>query len=120
MRAAEIQKTTEKHEIAKALLFLQEISEQGHVAVEEKPKTCCTFTVLRKLEKSRQAPLAPCVKPSVTIEQAQVELQRLFTANAQLKVKLEDFKMTQDPFRENDDNIRYYTGLKLCIIRGSA
>ena len=105
MKAAEIQKTKEKHEIAKALLFLQEISEHGHVPVEEKPKTCCTFTVLRKLEKSRQAPPAPCVKPSVTTEQVQVELQRLFTANAQLKVKLEDFKMTQDSFRENYDSV---------------
>ena len=111
MRAAEIQRTKEKHEIAKALLFLQEISEPGHVPVEEKPKTCCTFIVLCELEKSRQAPPAPCVKPSVTTEQAQVELQRLFTANAQLKVKFEDFKMTQDSFRENDDNDRYYTGL---------
>ena len=103
-------KTKEKYEIAKSLLFLQEISEQGHVPVEEKPKTCCTFTVLRNLEKSRQAPPALCVKPSVTTEQAQVELQRLFTANAQLKVKLEEFKMTQDSFRENDDNVSY-TGL---------
>ena len=78
MRAAEIQRTKEKHDIAKALLYLQEISEQGHVPAEEKPKTCCTFTVLRKLDKSRQAPPAACVKPSVTTEQAQVELQRLF------------------------------------------
>ena len=78
MRAAEIQRTKEKHDIAKALLYLLEISEQCHVPAEEKPKTCCTFTVLRELEKSRQASPAPCVKPSVTTEQAQVELQRLF------------------------------------------
>ena len=75
MRAAEIQRTKEKHDIAKALLFLQEISEQDHVPVDEKPKPCCTFTVLRKLEKSRQAPPAPCVKPSVTTEQAQVNFR---------------------------------------------
>ena len=40
-----------------------------------------------------------------------MELLRLLTENDQLKVKLEEFKMTQDSFRENDDNVRYYTGL---------
>ena len=68
MRAAERQRTKEKHEVARALLYLQEIPEQDHVAVLKR-ETNLDFFVRGKLEKSRPA---PCVEPSVTTEQVQV------------------------------------------------
>ena len=113
MRAAERQKYKEKHEVARALLFLQETPEpeQDNVCVKAEPRKCCTFFLLGKVEKSRQANPDSCVKPSVSVEQIQMELQRLLTENAELKLKLDEFKMTQDSFRENDDKVRYYTGL---------
>lgn len=106
-RAKEREKTKEKHHVRRALLDLQ-LNPVLEPEFTPLPLNPCHF-----LMKGRTEPLAvlkESVKP-VTEKAMQEEIQRLLSENQLLKSQLNDFKMSEESFFQNDDKVRFYTGL---------
>jgi len=79
--------------------------------IEEDPKPVCQFMILGSLEELKEndpEPTQPCTTSSSAVDS---ELQRLITENIILKQQVAGMKMNEKCFENQDDKVKYYTGL---------
>ncbi|KAG1695932.1 hypothetical protein GQR58_006430 [Nymphon striatum] len=108
-RAHERQKTKEKHHVARALLDLFSTEEPQYTATPlDLNRKCCPFVLSGNTEKLEACEAV--VKP-LSKSQSDTEVQRLLTENMELRAKISNFQMCQESFVNQDERVKYYTGL---------
>lgn len=76
--------------------------------VEDDNATECNFLLKGRFEPTCSTPEDP--EPEI-VAKMRFELQSLMTENAELKDRLSGTKITPDTFKENEEKVKYYTGL---------
>ncbi|XP_060602597.1 uncharacterized protein LOC132755711 [Ruditapes philippinarum] len=125
-RAVDRQKNRDKHHVARVLLELQsaefvatpyipEQDTQGLTPFNEVESETCTFTWKGKTEGPGKS-LQPCKendkeKLNELDSRINSEIQRLLSENMALKSELNSFYMNQESFKEDNEKVKYYTGL---------
>ncbi|KAK3605553.1 hypothetical protein CHS0354_013194 [Potamilus streckersoni] len=107
------QKTREEHDIANVLLDLQHYDEksfaqEGDKSTNDRDSSVCLFNVMGKMEPDQEpTPKTNFISQSVVDS----EIQHLITENTLLKNKLSSYKMNQESFCDNEEKVKYYTGM---------
>ncbi|KAK3600541.1 hypothetical protein CHS0354_036100 [Potamilus streckersoni] len=107
------QKTREEHDIANVLLDLQHFDEtslaqEGDKSTDHRGSSVCLFNVMGKMEPDQEpTPKTNLISQSVVDS----EIQHLIAENTLLKNKLSSYKMNQESFCDNEEKVKYYTGM---------
>ncbi|XP_060581210.1 uncharacterized protein LOC132737861 [Ruditapes philippinarum] len=119
-RVQEREKNRIKHQVARTLIELSSTNEPEFVAtpltadvLDQDPEPICqlTFDELNNDDDT-------CVDELVQVTQSQVnsELQRLLNENYALKQELQQVELNESSFENNDEKVKYYTGLPNSIM----
>lgn len=108
-RAADRQNKRARYSAAETLLDLADPVfsvrqfEDSH-ADDEKARKVCTFHLQGKLEQRSE-------KHNVNVQQIREDHQNLTTENMNLRQKIQDQSLTLESLKDNDEKVKYYTGL---------
>lgn len=114
-RVQEREKNRTKHQVARTLIELSSTNEPEFVAtpltadvLNQDPEPICQLTFD---EPNNDDDTSVDELGQVTQSQVNSELQRLLNENYALKQELQQVKLNESSFENNDEKVKYYTGL---------